>query len=209
MNTRFLKKIVTILFIALVSIALKAQTDTIKKIVPDKLNHFSVGVNFDQYGGNDGSAFDITSPYFDISDNHDGSTFGAFRLTAGADVISGTLPGETNVSVFRYYVFNLGAMEKKVMVKQRIALFVDVGGTLILSNNQFTSQSTRWGVCILPGIEFYPSLHTGVFFEMGFADTFENYVADKLVGEPYYYINYYTPGNGFGFMVSVGYHIYI
>jgi len=197
-----LKKIGAILFIVFLGLTVMAQKDSIKKITPDRLNHFSLGLGFHQDAGNYGAAFDVTSPYIDLSDSTSRDIFCAFRFSCGVNEIYGLLPDETTTSVFRYNVFKLGVLEKKIIVKQKIALFGEVGGTLILPNtyNKISSQSSQWGLYEVAGVEFYPSLHAGVFFEMGFDEAFNKCIADKLVGGPYYYPN--------GFALAVGYHRY-
>jgi hypothetical protein len=213
-NSIISREIRVIIFITLLSFSLKSQPElkgtssslisdtTKKKIVSDRLNHFSYGIMFNQYGGDNGVALDITSPYFDVSDNHNGEEFGAFRITAGVNDMYGVLPGGTNSTMFPYYVFHLGFIDRIFIIKQKIALLGDFGGTLILPNSQTSSQSTLWGGYILPGVEFYSSLRKAVFFEMG-GTLNQSCIADKLMGEPHYYTN------RVGFIMAVGGRLYL
>jgi hypothetical protein len=206
-----LKRLCAIFYITLINLSVHAQKDSLKKkILHDNLNHVGIGAAFNEFGGNDGAALDITSPYFDMSDSNTGVSFMAFKFTFNENAVSGILPGQTSPSAYRYKVLNLGVVEKKIIVKQAVALFWDFGGTLILPNIQFTSQSNRWGIYELAGVEFYPSLYTGVSFEMGFTET-GKLIADKLEGEPYYYINNYFNDSkaGESFLLSVGIHFYL
>lgn len=209
MNTRFLKKIVTILFIALVSIALKAQTDTTRRVISDKLNHFSIGANFHQYGTNDGDGLDVTSPYFDISDNHNWKQSVAVRLKYDICAFTGILQGEGTASKFSYSIISLGFVEKQLIIPQKLSFIMEFNGSLLLPESQMSSEPTRWGASWLPGIEIYLTSHTSVLFEMGIGGTFQSCIADKLVGRPYYY---YTNENGGGeapFLLSFGVHLYL
>lgn len=181
-----------------------AQTDSLKKIIPNRLNNFSYGVNFNQYGGDFGLGIDITSSYIDGGDNSEGEESGALRLTAGENLISGVLAGETNTSSFGYSVIRLGVVDRKFIVSKKIALIFEEGGTLILPSSRMTGQSTRWGGYIIPSVEFYSSKCTSIIFQMG-AAVGQACIADKLVGEPNYYTTYSYSNNyeGAGFLVSV------
>ncbi len=201
------KKILAIVCVAFSSLTMMAQKDTIKKNVSDRLDNFSFGLALNQYGGNNGAGFTITSPHF--HDSTDDLVSIAIRLTLGANHIEGILPSETNISDFIYYPINLGITEEKIIIRQKILLYWEVGGTFILANNQYTSEPTRWGMYVLPGVELYPSLHSGVFFEMGFSIT-QKCIADKLIGDSYYYMtDYSTSKIGSGLLLAVGFHDYL
>jgi hypothetical protein len=198
------KKILAIVYVAFSSVTMMAQNDSTKKITSDKLNHFSYGVNFNQCGGDFGMGIDITSFYFDGGDNDDGDDFGAFRLTAGENFISGVLTGETNISAFGYSVIRLGIVDRKFIISKKIAVIYEEGGTLVLPSSKISSQSNRLGLYLLPSVEFYSSKCTSIIFQMG-ADVGQACIADKLVGEPNYFTtnSYANKYIGAGFLAAV------
>lgn len=176
-----LRKIAAFVYLICLYSSTYAQSDA------ERINHFSYGISYDRFNEDNGLAFDITTPYLNLSENKNES-FCALRLTYSMNDNYIVLPGEVNSSALPYNVIHLGWVARKTIIKQKIFCFLEMGPSVIFPNNQLTVATTRWGGYLLPGVEFVYASRFAFFFEMGGGFN-QPCIADKLPDEPYYIHN--------------------
>lgn len=193
-----LKKAGAVLCVAFMCASLKAQTD----YTADWLSHFSYTLDVDRFGGDPAVSIGITSPFLKLKRNERMANDFAFTFSATVGDVYGILPGTTKTTMYPYYIYRLGGIERKFLVENKIAVLWEFGGTLVAPNVQFSGQSLRWGGYTVGGAEFYFSSKAGFFMMMGTAYG-QPCVADKLVGQPNYYV-----GN-IGFIEVAGVNLFL
>lgn len=155
----------------------------------NKLNKISLGYNLSQFQNDFGLGLDVLSPYF-----LDESV--AFKIAANIQWMEH--PQElANVKWSPYTNIRFGVRGRQFVVDNKISVYVEGGGVVLLPNSNFSSKKSNWGGYGVFGFELNPSARSGVFVELGGVGTGAK--ANKIAGNPIY---------SNGFITSVGIRYY-
>ena len=169
----------SVVCIALVSSAL-AQESSIN-------TGFGFGLQLNQYQKDFGIGLQATSPYF-AKDRL------AVRFRANF-MFHEHLDLETaNTAWTPYWNLTLGIISVGGYVNDRIRLYGEAGGIMILPSDEFSTQSTEFGLYGTFGFEFFMTPGHNYFIEIGGVGTGAK--ADKIPTNPIY---------SNGLMLSVGF----
>jgi len=174
-------KKLTIVVLALLSIStmtLKAQTKT---------NTVSFGFNINQVQNDFGLGIDIVSPYFANS---------KVAIKVGGNIKWLEYMEGAETTWTPYQNIQIGIRGRQFIIEDKLFIYGEGGGIMLLPNTKFSTESTKFGGYGLFGFEFKPTEKFGFYFEMGGVGT--GATADKITNKPIY---------SNGFLTNVGFRI--
>jgi len=153
----------------------------------DKKDNLAVGAHISQFQQNFGVGAHVISPYF-------ANKKMAVKAAANLQWLQHTALDETTWTP--YGNVQLGLRCRHEILEDKIFIYGEGGGVLLLPNNEFSSYKTVKGGYGLFGFEFKGSQSMGYFIELGGMGTGAK--ADRLSNKPIY---------SQGFTSSVGFRI--
>lgn len=153
----------------------------------DKKDNMAIGAHINQFQNNFGVGMHIISPYF-------ANKKMAVRAAGNLQWLQHATNTETTWSP--YGNIQLGLRCRHEIIEDKIFIYGEGGGVLLLPNNDFSSYKTVKGGYGLFGFEFKVNHCMGYFIELGGMGT--NAKADRLPLNPIY---------SNGFTSSVGFRI--
>jgi hypothetical protein len=156
--------LMSILFAGFLVASASCQKDTAETISP-KSNHFSLGFQLCQYQKDFGIGIHFTSPYI-IGQM-------AFRLRGNVQFADPSWAPYGNI--------HLSFVNRIPVIKQKLFVYGEGGGGIIIANNSVSSSPVYGSGFGLFGVEFNPIPVLGFYFEMGGMGT----PARTTTGNPY------------------------
>ena len=167
-----------LLFILITTLSLNAQSDN---------NSIGFGFNAGQTQNDFGIGIDIISPYMA------NSTI-AIKIGANLKWLQHETGSHTTWSP--YQNVQIGIRSRNFIVDNKIFIYGEGGGILLLPNTTFSSEDYILGGYALFGFEFRTTSKIGFFVELGGVGTGAR--ADKVVHKPIY---------SNGFLTNVGFRL--
>jgi len=150
-------------------------------------NRIGIGFNVNRFQDDFGLGLHLVSPYF-------ANAKAAVRVGGNLQWFQFTDGNEVTWSP--YGNIQLGIRGRQPVVDDRIYIYGEGGGLLLLPNAAFSSEKTRMGGYGLFGFEFYTSPRFSYFVELGGMGAGAR--ADQLLSKPIY---------SNGFVTTVGFRI--
>lgn len=159
-------------------LSLNAQTDK---------NSISFGFAANQTQNDFGIGVDIISPYF-------ANSIVAIKVGANLKFLQHSTATSTTWSP--YQNIQLGIRSRNFIIEDKIFIYGEGGGIVLLPNTKFSSQNSNFGGYGLFGFEFRTNEKVGFFVELGGVGTGAR--ADKIALSPIY---------SNGFLTNVGFRL--
>lgn len=171
-------KLLLLIFFASLTNSLTAQSEK---------NTVGIGFHVNQIQNDFGIGVDFVSPYFANS---------IVAITAGGSFKWLQHSTGTSSTWSFYQNAQIGIRSRNYIIEDKIFIYGEGGGILLIPNTVFSSEDYRTGGYGLFGFEFRASSAIGFYFELGGVGTGAR--ADKVANSPIY---------SNGFLTKVGFRI--